>query len=82
MFLPMVIVGLQTYFNRVLSANLLYRFERLQYAEIHKHFAAGLTVKVSEKMETSTVYGAEHLLHVIGACMFAWAWADGWLMLL
>ena len=34
--LPTIVAGLQTYFDRALGANLLYRFERPQYAEIRK----------------------------------------------
>ena len=65
--LPTVISGLQVYFDRSLGANLLYRFERPQYAEIRKQFVTGPSVKVGTEKEMSAVYGAEHLLRMIGA---------------
>jgi mortality factor 4-like protein 1 len=64
--LPTVISGLQVYFDRSLGANLLYRFERPQYAEIRKRFVTGPNVKVGTEKEMSAVYGAEHLLRMIG----------------
>ena len=64
--LPTVISGLQVYFDRSLGANLLYRFERPQYAEIRKQFVTGPSVKVGTEKEMSAVYGAEHLLRMIG----------------
>ena len=64
--LPTVISGLQVYFDRSLGANLLYRFERPQYAEIRKQFVTGPNVKVGTEKEMSAVYGAEHLLRMIG----------------
>ena len=66
MLLPTVISGLQVYFDRSLGANLLYRFERPQYAEIRKQFVTGPSVKVGTEKEMSAVYGAEHLLRMIG----------------
>jgi len=63
--LPTVISGLQVYFDRSLGANLLYRFERPQYAEIRKRFVTGPNVKVGTEKEMSAVYGAEHLLRMI-----------------
>ena len=66
MLLPTVISGLQVYFDRSLGANLLYRFERPQYAEIRKRFVTGPNVKVGTEKEMSAVYGAEHLLRMIG----------------
>ncbi|KAF9782798.1 MRG-domain-containing protein [Thelephora terrestris] len=63
--LPTVISGLQVYFDRSLGANLLYRFERPQYAEIRKRFVTGPSVKVGTEKEMSAVYGAEHLLRMI-----------------
>lgn len=58
--------GLQTYFDRSLGANLLYRFERAQYAEIRKRYVTGPTVKVAEEKEMSSIYGAEHLCRLLG----------------
>ena len=49
-----------------MGANLLYRFERPQYAEIRKRFVTGPSVKVGTEKEMSAVYGAEHLLRMIG----------------
>jgi len=57
--------GLQLYFDRSLGANLLYRFERTQYAEIRKRYITGPTVKVGEEKDMSSIYGAEHLLRMI-----------------
>ena len=65
--LPTIIAGLQTYFDRALGANLLYRFERPQYAEIRKQYVTGQNVIVGQEKEMSTVYGAEHLLRMLGA---------------
>jgi hypothetical protein len=63
---PTVIAGLQVYFDRALGANLLYRSERLQYAEIRKQYVTGPTVKVGEEKDMSTIYGAEHLVRLLG----------------
>ena len=64
--LPTIIAGLQTYFDRSLGANLLYRFERPQYAEIRRQYVTGPEVIVGQEKEMSTVYGAEHLLRMLG----------------
>ncbi|KAK7049591.1 Esa1p-associated factor [Paramarasmius palmivorus] len=53
------------YFDRALGSNLLYRFERPQYAGIRKQYITGQTVKVGEEKEMSVVYGAEHLLRML-----------------
>jgi len=63
--LPTIIAGLQTYFDRALGANLLYRFERPQYAEIRKKYVTGPTVIVGQEKEMSAIYGAEHLLRML-----------------
>ncbi|KAI0739504.1 MRG-domain-containing protein [Daedaleopsis nitida] len=63
--LPTIIAGLQTYFDRALGANLLYRFERPQYAEIRKKYVTGPTVQVGQEKEMSAIYGAEHLLRML-----------------
>ncbi|ETW76788.1 hypothetical protein HETIRDRAFT_430103 [Heterobasidion irregulare TC 32-1] len=63
--LPTIIAGLQTYFDRALGANLLYCFERPQYADIRKRYVTGPTVQVGQEREMSAVYGAEHLLRMI-----------------
>lgn len=64
--LPTIVAGLQTYFDRALGANLLYRFERTQYADIRKQYVTGPTVVVGQEKEMSAVYGAEHLLRMLG----------------
>ncbi|KAI0363705.1 MRG-domain-containing protein [Pilatotrama ljubarskyi] len=63
--LPTIIAGLQTYFDRALGANLLYRFERPQYAEIRKKYVTGPTVQVGQEKEMSAIYGAEHFLRML-----------------
>ncbi|EPQ53213.1 MRG-domain-containing protein [Gloeophyllum trabeum ATCC 11539] len=63
--LPTIISGLQVYFDRSLGQNLLYRFERPQYAEIRRQFVTGPTVKVGQEKEMSAIYGAEHLLRML-----------------
>lgn len=67
--LPTIVAGLQTYFDRALGANLLYRFERPQYAEMRRQYVTGPQVIVGQEREMSSIYGAEHLLRMIG--MFA-----------
>ncbi|KZT67561.1 MRG-domain-containing protein [Daedalea quercina L-15889] len=62
---PTIVAGLQTYFDKALGANLLYRFERPQYAEIRKKYVTGPTVKVGQEKEMSAIYGAEHLLRML-----------------
>lgn len=64
--LPTIISGLQVYFDRSLGANLLYRFERPQYAEIRKTYVTGPKVMVGQEKEMSVIYGAEHLLRMLG----------------
>ncbi|PPR02928.1 hypothetical protein CVT24_012199 [Panaeolus cyanescens] len=61
-----VVKGLQCYFDRALGTNLLYRFERPQYAQIRKEYFTGPNVVygVTEK-EMSYIYGAEHLLRML-----------------
>ncbi|TCD71111.1 Esa1p-associated factor [Steccherinum ochraceum] len=63
--LPTIIAGLQTYFDRALGANLLYRFERPQYAEIRRQYVTGPNVVVGQEKEMSSIYGAEHLLRML-----------------
>ena len=64
--LPTVISGLILYFDRSLGQNLLYRFERPQFAEVRTRYITGQSVKIGEEKEMSEVYGAEHLLRMIG----------------
>ncbi|KAH9035008.1 MRG-domain-containing protein [Lactarius pseudohatsudake] len=63
--LPTIVSGLQVYFDKALGSNLLYRFERPQYADIRKRYVTGPTVQVSQEREMSSIYGAEHLLRMI-----------------
>ncbi|KAK7696372.1 hypothetical protein QCA50_001026 [Cerrena zonata] len=63
--LPTIIAGLQTYFDRALGANLLYRFERPQYAEMRRQYVTGPQVIVGQEREMSSIYGAEHLLRML-----------------
>lgn len=65
LILPTIISGLQVYFDRSLGANLLYRFERPQYAEIRKTYVTGPKVVVGQEKEMSAIYGAEHLLRML-----------------
>jgi mortality factor 4-like protein 1 len=64
--LPTIVSGLQVYFDKALGSNLLYRFERPQYAEMRKRYVTGQTVQVNQEREMSSIYGAEHLLRMIG----------------
>ena len=67
--LPTIVSGLKCYFDRSLGANLLYRFERQQYAEVRKKYITGPKVIVGQEKAMSAVYGAEHLLRMIGALL-------------
>lgn len=63
---PTVVSGIQVYFDRLLGQNLLYRFERPQYAAIRKEFITGQQVKLDgPEKRMSEVYGAEHLLRML-----------------
>ena len=64
--LPTIVSGLKVYFDKALGSNLLYRFERPQYAEMRKRYVTGPTVQVNQEREMSSIYGAEHLLRMIG----------------
>lgn len=64
--LPTIISGLTVYFDRSLGANLLYRFERPQYAEIRKAYVTGPKVQVGQEKDMSAIYGGEHLLRMLG----------------
>ncbi|KIL58632.1 hypothetical protein M378DRAFT_86233 [Amanita muscaria Koide BX008] len=67
--LPTIVSGLKCYFDRSLGANLLYRFERQQYAEIRKQYITGPKVIVGQEKSMSAVYGAEHLLRMIAVSL-------------
>lgn len=49
--------GIKKYFDAALGSFLLYRFERIQYAEAMKSFP---------EKAMSELYGAEHLLRLFG----------------
>ena len=61
-----VISGLQIYFDRALGTNLLYRFERAQYAQVRHDYWTGPKVVVGTEKEMCLIYGAEHLLRMLG----------------
>ncbi|RDB22352.1 Chromatin modification-related protein EAF3 [Hypsizygus marmoreus] len=65
LLIPSIISGLVAYFDRSLGANLLYRFERPQFAEVRKKYKTGQQVIIGQEKEVSAVYGAEHLLRMI-----------------
>ncbi|KAI5925499.1 MRG-domain-containing protein [Camillea tinctor] len=56
------LAGLKEYFDKSLGRILLYRFERVQYADIHKKWASDPDF---EGKAASDIYGAEHLLRLI-----------------
>lgn len=75
--LPTIVSGLQCYFDKALGSNLLYRFERLQYSEIRKKYWTGQDVVVGTEKEMSVIYGAEHLLRMLGAFLgFSFEWCE------
>ncbi|EJD38163.1 MRG-domain-containing protein [Auricularia subglabra TFB-10046 SS5] len=63
--LPTIISGLTLYFDRAIGANLLYRFERPQYAEMRRQLVTGPHLQYGEEKEMSSAYGAEHLLRML-----------------
>ena len=66
-----VVDGLQTYFDRALGTCLLYRFERIQYATVRREYYTGRHVIVGQtEKEMSEIYGAEHLLRMLGKSPF------------
>ncbi|KAJ7074486.1 MRG-domain-containing protein [Mycena amicta] len=58
-----VVAGLKTYFDKALGNCLLYREERLQFADVRIQFITGQHVKQASEM--SQIYGAEHLLRML-----------------
>ena len=65
-----VISGLQVYFDRALGTNLLYRFERAQYAQVRHDYWTGPKVIIGTEKEMCLIYGAEHLLRMLGMFFF------------
>ncbi|KAI1328584.1 MRG-domain-containing protein [Xylariaceae sp. FL0255] len=55
--------GLKDYFDKSLGRILLYKFERIQYAEIHKKWSQADSE--FEGKAASDIYGAEHLCRLI-----------------
>lgn len=68
-----VVDGLQTYFDRALGNCLLYRFERIQYATIRRQYWTGGHVVVGQEKPMSMIYGAEHLLRMLGAASLSYS---------
>ena len=64
--LPSITAGLRMYFDQAIGSILLYRFERVQYSEARKKYFSGPNVKIPEQKRMSEIYGAEHLLRVLG----------------
>jgi mortality factor 4-like protein 1 len=58
-----------TWIRSALGASLLYRFERPQYADIIRKYAYGPDVPVEQVKTNSKLYGAEHLLRLLGMSM-------------
>lgn len=58
-----IIAGLREYFDRTLGRILLYRFERLQYAEKRAEWDANANAEKPDG--PSTTYGAEHLCRLL-----------------
>jgi len=54
-----------------LGANLLYRFERAQYADIRRRFIESPDLPPEQWKSESQIYGAEHLVRLIGRCFCA-----------
>lgn len=58
--------GILIYFDRGLGKILLYAFEREQYVEVRDRFWDGEDVIPGDEKEMSEIYGAEHLLRLLG----------------
>lgn len=57
--------------SSALGAHLLYRFERAQYADIRRRFIESPDLPPEQWKSESQIYGAEHLLRLIGRCSCA-----------
>ena len=57
--------GLEEYFNKCLGRILLYKFERMQYAEVRRWYAEPSKPEYEGK-GAADIYGAEHLARLIG----------------
>lgn len=54
--------------SSAVGANLLYRFERAQYADIRRRFIESPDLPPEQRKFESQIYGAEHLVRLIGRC--------------
>ena len=59
-----VLQGLEVYFDKSLGNNLLYRFERQQFYEVHKQIESGHGEHAGKTL--CDMYGCEHLLRLFG----------------
>jgi mortality factor 4-like protein 1 len=59
---------LSDFLNSALGANLLYRFERAQYADIRHQFIESPDLSPEQLKSESQIYGAEHLVRLVGRC--------------
>lgn len=61
-------LNLRVPFSPLLNSgnNLLYRFERGQYADARRRYITGQHVVIGEEKTMGEVYGAEHLLRMLG----------------
>ena len=73
-----VVESVRMYFKRALGTILLYRFERRQYQELLQSTgiggdgsAAGAGSSTRDNVDVCKVYGAEHLLRLLGALAHA-----------
>ena len=64
-----MVEGIQIYFDRGLGKVLLYGFEREQYEEVRDRYWAGEDIVFGSEKEMSDIYGAEHLLRLLGECI-------------
>jgi mortality factor 4-like protein 1 len=58
--------GILVYFDQGLGKILLYAFEREQYVQVRDRFWDGEDVVLGNEKEMSEIYGAEHLLRLLG----------------
>jgi mortality factor 4-like protein 1 len=63
---PTIIDGILVYFDRSLANHLLYRNERVQHSAIREKYITGQNVVIGEEKPMSDIYGAEHLLRLLG----------------
>lgn len=68
LFAETIYEGILIYFDQGLGKILLYAFEREQYVEVLDRFWAGEDVVPGNEKEMSEIYGAEHLLRLLGKC--------------